>query len=129
MRKSIEWFANPLPRHHRFMAAFKITANRLKLREAKLLYSLIHQPDEDGIDRSYRYFRWDAVRDNQIGDIRAYFLEVYNDEQACIDYLNRMITEKYFARTSFTKAKNLNTKKVNSEIKHLMDNVFEHLEL
>lgn len=127
MEKDIKWFAIPLPKYQRFLAAYKITKAKMKKNDVQLLYALMYEPEADGTDGSKRFMRGDSVSLSEVSFIRDYFNTQYENEQTCVDFLNKELRYKYFVlpnKVRFKQKPKSERAKTDQRVKYLMDSFF-----
>lgn len=112
-------FAKPLNLQVRFMTALRITANRFytDYPVISVFMALLNEPLENE-DYGFSHNINQYLTKDRYHEARCYFLEIYNDEDMIVSYLNKEITLKYFRRKP---KKNMEKDMINRSVRNIIN--------
>ena len=98
-------FAKPIPKSVRLMTALKITSktycrNRVNL--PSVFFALHHNYDEKLTAHQMNAVCGTSFSRKTAYAMREFFIDVYNDEQLILDFLNGAISSRYFSQIKKT---------------------------
>lgn len=97
------WFAKPLSKEVRFMAALRVLGSMSDVSKTHtdldLIYSVI-KPSDVAMNAKAKavIYKGKSISDEAAAQIRAQFLALYNDEDGLVKWLNKQISHLYFRR-------------------------------
>ena len=112
-------FAKPIPKSVRLMTALKITSktycrNRVNL--PSVFFALHHNYDEKLTTHQMNAVCGTSFSRKTAYAMREFFIDVYNDEQLILDFLNGAISSRYFSQIKKAKNKENETDAIMSDI-------------
>ena len=112
-------FAKPIPKSVRLMTALKITSktycrNRVNL--PSVFFALHHNYDEKLTTYQMNAVCGTSFSRKTAYAMREFFIDVYNDEQLILDFLNGAISSRYFSQIKKAKNKENETDAIMSDI-------------
>lgn len=129
MRTTEKWFANNILPRQKFMAAANIVSGIYHIPLKSIIEILIIQEDEIINNNGLRLVTNLDISKERVLEIQSVFTEIYDDTQQCLDFLNGLITKRYFVRNQIVQkaTKNKTQYQVNKAINESLNNVFEIL--
>ena len=94
-------FAKPLPKSVKLMTALKITSKtycRGRFNLPSVFFALNHNYDEKLTTHQMNAIGGTSYRRETAYEMREFFIDVYNDEQLLLDFLNGEISSRYFSK-------------------------------
>ena len=99
LKKSL--FAKPLPKLVKLMTALRITSKtycRGRFNLPSVFFALNHNYDEKLTTHQMNAIGGTSYRRETAYEMREFFIDVYNDEQLLLDFLNGEISSRYFSK-------------------------------
>ena len=120
MRLTKSLFAKPLPKSVKLMTALKITSKtycRDKFNLPSVFFALNHDYDDYLTTHQMNAVCATSYSRETAYKMREFFIDVYNDEQLLLDFLNGEISSRYFSQLK-------STSKTENETDVLMNAIF-----
>lgn len=99
LKKSL--FAKPLPKLVKLMTALRITSKtycRGRFNLPSVFFALNHNYDEGLTTHQMNAIGGTSYSRKTAYEMREFFIDIYNDEQLILDFLNKEISERYFSK-------------------------------
>lgn len=94
-------FAKPLPKSVKLMTALKITSKtycRDRFNLPSVFFALNHNYDDHLTTNQMNAVCGTSYSRKTAYEMREFFIDVYNDEQLILDFLNGEISSRYFSK-------------------------------
>lgn len=94
-------FAKPLPKSVKLMTALKITSKtycRDRFNLPSVFFALNHNYDDHLTTNQMNAVCGTSYSRKTAYEMREFFIDIYNDEQLILDFLNGEISSRYFSK-------------------------------